>query len=190
MAADPEYDATLTARIRAELDEMGAPTAKEGSELERLIDRLDGEFRRLFADPSRQKRTAEFLRAPAGTSRPGAGLPGSSADPVRRTLGEIATMSSRLDSTTDASEGFAVAESVARRAHELSHTIEGFFSALDPAEAITTGFRRLGTLLSQLIRNAIAKLRAFARLLGISSFSIAFATLPPEFTVTFTFGGS
>lgn len=97
-------------------------------------------------------------------------------------------MSSRLDSAAEPSEGFSVAETVASTAHEWAHIVEGFLSALDPSDAISSRFHRLVAYLGQLIRNAVAKMQAFAKLLGVSSFSVAFATAPPNVTVTFTFG--
>jgi hypothetical protein len=188
MIPTPEYDAALSTRIRTELREMSGPSKESHSELTGLLARLEGEFRHLLAEPDRREKTLAFLRgAPGGPPTPGATSP-PVGDPVRRSLEEMATMSSRLDTTTDPSEGFSFAEGVARRAHELARALDGALSALNPSEAISSAFHRLGALLSRLIRNAVAKMREFARLLGVSSFSLAFASDPPCVTATFTFG--
>lgn len=156
------YDADLTTRIRAEFGQLARAAPEEASELARLWDRLNGEF--------------QGLRSGAGSTRP---LPGP--------LGEIAELSARLDTAEDPSEGFVLAEGVADRAHRLAQTLEGFRAALDPAPAITDAFHRLAGLLSQLIRNALEKMRAFAHLLHVSSFTVTFASTPPQVSVAFTF---
>ena len=188
MIAAPGYDASLSAQIRTELNALGEPTPESRSQLTGLIARLEGEFRHLLADPGGREKTIAFLRgSPVGVSPLGAPPP-PAGDPVRRSLQEMAAMSSRLDTTTDPSEGFSFAEGVARRAHEIARAVDGALSALDPKEAIGSAFHHLGALLSRLIRNAVAKMREFARLLGVSSFSLAFASDPPCVTATFTFG--
>jgi hypothetical protein len=185
--ADP-YDGSLTRRIQDELDRSGGPSDQERAQLRRLVERLEGEFRHLIAEPDRRDRTLAFLQSHA--TRGGLAPLVASPGPLGGTLREIADLSSRLDSSADPSEGFALAESVADRAHQIAHTVEGFLGALDPADAITNDFRRLVGLVSQLIRNSVAKMQAFARLLHVSSFSVTFATMPPQVSVTFTFGGS
>ena len=80
------------------------------------------------------------------------------------------------------------AETVARRTHEIGRLLEGLSSALDPADAITDAFHRLAALVSRLLRNAVARLKAFGALLGVTSFSIAFAVPPPQVWLTFNFG--
>jgi hypothetical protein len=188
MAAVQEYDSGLTSRIRAELERTGTPTDQERDQLRRLVERLEGEFHHLVTEPARRERTLAFLERPrAGI---GAARPTTSAGPVGGTLREIADLSARLDASADPSEGFALAEGVADRAHQIGHTVEGFLSALDPADAITSRFHGLVALVSQLIRNAVAKMREFARLLHVSAFSVTFATTPPQVSVTFTFGTS
>jgi hypothetical protein len=189
MLSSPEYDASLSARIQAELSRVSGPSPESRSALAGLIARLEGEFRHLLSEPDRREKTLAFLRGTSsGTPPPSGGSP-PVGDPVRRSLEEMATMSSRLDTATDPSEGFSFAEGVARRAHEIARALDGALSALDPAEAISSAFHRLGALLSRLIRNAVAKMRDFAKLLGVSSFSLAFASDPPCVTATFTFGG-
>ena len=183
-----EYDPTLSARIRSELDSLASTSDDRRSQLAGLIARLEGEFHRLLSEPNRRERTLGYLRGatvpPLAARAPAPG----DGDPVRRSLEEMSAMSSRLDSASDPSGGFAFAEGVARRAHEIAQAVDGALSALDPKEAISAAFHRLVTLLSDLIRNAVAKMRAFARLLGVSSFSLAFASDPPCLTATFTFG--
>jgi hypothetical protein len=190
MAAADTYDGSLTNRIKAELDQLGGASDQEQAQLRRLIGRLEGEFRHLIQDPPRRERTLAFLVGPGSKGPAGAEPSGPSVGPLRGALNEIADLSARLDGTSDPSEGFAVAESVADRAHQIGHTVEGFRAALDPAEALTDGFHRLTAFLSQLIRNAVAKMQAFARLLHVSSFSVTFATMPPQVSVTFTFDTS
>lgn len=187
MALAAEYDSSLTNRIRTELEQSGGPTGEERGEISRLVGRLEGEFRQLLADPDRRIRTLSFLGGPPTDVV--TTMPQQSAGPFRAALREIADLSSRLDRSADPSEGFTLAESVADRAHQIGHTIEGFLTALDPADAITRGFHRLVVLVSQLIRNAVAKMREFAHLLHVSSFSVTFATTPPQVSVTFSFEG-
>ena len=186
MISTPEYDPALSDRIRTELSALGGPSEERRSQLAGLVARLEGDFRHLVSAPGGREPTLAFLRGvpggpPTVTSPP-------VGDPVRRSLEEMAAMSSRLDTTTDPSEGFSFAEGVARRAHEIARAVDGALSALDPKEAIGSAFHHLGALLSRLIRNAVAKMREFARLLGVSSFSLAFASDPPCVTATFTFG--
>jgi hypothetical protein len=185
MTGDAPYDSSLTGKVRQQLETLGTPTPQEESELERLIGRLEVEFRHLFEDPVRQERTLDFLR---GTARSPSYQVAPSQGALRDTYGELIALSSQLDTTGDPSEGFLVGERVGQRAHELAHTVEGFLPALHPGEFITEGFHRLIALLSKVIQNAVAKIQAFAKLLGVSSFSVAFATAPPVLTVTLTFG--
>lgn len=188
MAAETEYDASLTDRLRAELDGMGDSSPEEDSRIGRLIGRLEGEFRTLISEPARRERTLDFLRGPGRPGPPPATVPSKAAvGPLRRALNEMVTMSSRLDQATDPSEGFSLAESVAQQGHEMAYVVEGFLSALDPMDTTAGRFHRLVTFLSQLIRNAVAKMRAFAHLLHVTSFSVTFATTPPGIAVTFNF---
>jgi hypothetical protein len=188
LAMVTDYDPSLTSRIQAELDRVGALTEEEQGQLTRLIERLEDEFRSLVSDPSRRDRTLAFLRSPSGFgARVGRAHP--DGGPLRRALHEMVDLSTRLDRTSDPTEGFAVAESVADRAHLVAHTVEGFLGALDPADAISSGFHRLAAFISQLIRNAVNKMREFAEMLHVSSFAVTFATVPPQVSVTFTFGG-
>jgi hypothetical protein len=187
MTSAPEYDGKLTDDLRSELASLEQLSGEETSELNRLLERLDGEFRKLFEDSPHHDRVTAFLkgisRAPALASAPSKG-------PVRDTLYEIASMSSWLDGTQEPSEGLATAETVGRRSHELVHTIESFLPALRPGEVITDLFHRISAYLSRLIKNVVAKIRAFAALLDATSFSIGFTIPPPSFTVTINFGGS
>jgi hypothetical protein len=190
MIPSTEYDGALSAQIQSELTAWGGPTPERRSQLAALIAHLEGDLRHLISHAETREKTLDFLKGPPGT--PGGPAAGSVAgdDPVRRSLEEMASMSSRLDTTTEPSEGFSFAEGVARRAHEIARALDGALAALDPKEAISSAFHRLGALLSRLIQNAVAKMRAFAKLLGVSSFSVAFASDPPCVTATFTFGGS
>jgi hypothetical protein len=190
MPTNSDYDGSLTTRIQGELDRWGRPDPDSQKQLARLIARLEGDFRAFLADPGRRERTLAFLKdssskrdppAPRGTAPP--------TGPIPRVLAEAAALSARLDQPADPSEGFSLAESVAQRAHEIAHSVEGFLDALDPADGLSDGFRRLGTLLSQLIRNAVERMREFARVLGVSSFSVTFGTAPPQISVTFNFAG-
>jgi hypothetical protein len=184
---DPDgYDSDLTTRIRAEIDRLAQPPAGEAGELARLWGRLNGEFRSILSDPIRRDRIAAFLKVQSPGS-PAASPSSGAARPLPGPLGEIAELSARLDGVEDPSEGFVLAESVADRAHLLAHTVEGFRAALEPAEAITDAFHRFAALLSQLIRNAVEKMRAFAHLLHVSSFTVTFGTAPPQVSVAFTF---
>ncbi|MCI4328510.1 MAG: hypothetical protein L3K01_00310 [Thermoplasmata archaeon] len=176
------YDTDLTTRIRAEFDERSLAAPEEASELARLWGRLNGEFQGLLSDPIRRERIRALLQPPS-SGTPSAG----SARPLPGLLGEIAELSARLDGSDDPSEGFVLAESVADQAHLLAHTVEGFRAALDPAAAITDAFHRFAALLSQLLRNAIEKMRAFAHLLHVTSFTVTFASTPPQVSVAFTF---
>jgi hypothetical protein len=184
---DPDgYDSDLTTRIRAELDQLTQAAPGEANELARLWGRLNGDFRSILSDPIRRDRIAAFLKVPS-PGLPAASPTSSSARPLPGPLGEIAELSARLDGVEDPSEGFVLAESVADRAHLLAHTVEGFRAALDPAAAITDAFHRFAALLSQLIRNAVEKMREFAHILKVSSFTVTFASTPPQVSVSFTF---
>ena len=93
-------------------------------------------------------------------------------------------MSSRLDQTEEPSEGLAVVESVARRAHELLRMIDGLLPALRPAEILTGPFHRLSAYLGRPVKNVVARIREFAKRIDATSFSIVFTILPPSFPVT------
>jgi hypothetical protein len=188
MTPGEEYDRTLSDQIRQELGSLGPPSPDHRSQLAALIARLEHEFRSFLSDPARRSRTLDFLRGSAEGTPSGGGPDASVGEPVRRSLEEMSSMSSRLDSVSDASQGFSFAEGVVRRAHEIARDLDGALAALDPKQEIAAEFHRLALLVSRLIRNAVAKLREFARLLGVSSFSLAFASDPPCVTVTFTFG--
>jgi hypothetical protein len=187
MSYPPDYDDKLTDDLHSELASLKEVSVEETSEMGRLVERLDGEFRKLFEDPPHRDRVMAFLKgitqAPALASAPSKG-------PVRDTLIEMASMSSRLDQTEEPSEGLATAESVGRRSHELVHTIESFLPALRPTEIITGLFHRVSAYLSRLIKNVVAKIREFAKRIDATSFSIGFTIPPPSFTVTINFGGS
>ncbi|MCI4352633.1 MAG: hypothetical protein L3K14_04515 [Thermoplasmata archaeon] len=188
MATEPDYDAALTSRIQAELDGMGGPLPEERSRVGVLIGRLEGDFRSLISEPTRREKTLAFLRGPAAAGvRPTTASSGPSAGPLRGALNQMVSLSTRLDQSTDPAEGFSLAESVAQQVHEISNIVEGFLPSLDPADAMAGGFHRLVALMSQLIRNAVAKMRTFANLLGVSSFSVTFYTTPPQVSVTFNF---
>jgi hypothetical protein len=186
MSPSPGYDEKLTDDLHSELASLKDVSVEETSEMARLVERLDGEFRKLFEDSPHHDRVMGFLKgvtqAPALASAPSKG-------PVRDALLEMASMSSRLDQTQEPSEGLATAESVGRRSHELIHTIESFLPALRPTDVITGLFHRLSAFLSRMIQNVVAKIGEFAKLIDATSFSIGFTIPPPSFTVTINFGG-
>ncbi|MCI4347933.1 MAG: hypothetical protein L3J97_04865 [Thermoplasmata archaeon] len=188
MAMQSDYDDSLTSRIQSELDGMGESSLEERNWIGGLIDRLEGEFRTVISDPNRRERTLAFLRGP-GTASPRTAPSASSprVGPIRGSLKELVTLSTRLDQATDPSEGFSLAESVAQRVHDIAYIVEGFLPSLDPADAMVGGFQRLAALMSRLIRNAVAKMRTFAQLLHVSSFSVTFSTTPPQVSVTLNF---
>jgi hypothetical protein len=187
MVYPPDYDGQLTEDLRSELASLKEMSVEESSELSRLLVRLDGEFRKLFDDSPHYDRVMAFLkgiaRAPAPANAPSKG-------PVRDTLLEMVSMSSRLDQTDEPSEGLATAEGVGRRTHELIHTMEGFLPALRPTEIISGFFHRVSAYLSRLIKNVVVKIREFAKRIDATSFSIGFTIPPPSFNVTINFGGS
>jgi hypothetical protein len=185
MPDESPYDEKLTAALQSELDSRGGVSAQETTGLGRLVERLEGEFRRLFDDDEHRDRVVGYLRGvaklPQLTATPSQG-------PVRETLVEMVSMSSRLDQTAEPSEGLATAETVGRRAHELLHTIESFLPALRPSELITDAFHRLSAYLSRLIKNVVVRVRQFAKSVDATSFSIGFSLPPPSFSVSLTFG--
>ena len=186
MTFPSDYDEKLTADLRAELDRLDQASDQEVSELGRLVERLDGEFRRLFEDPSHHDRATGFLTRSSKSSAAAGSLP---KGPVRETLDEVASMSSRLDQVAEPSEGLAAAESVGRRSHELLHTIESFLPALRPTDILSGLFHRVTAYLDRLLRNVVAKIGAFAKSIDATSFSLGFTIPPPSFTVTINFGG-
>lgn len=190
MASDSEYDPTLTRRAQADLEAMGVPSAEERSELSTLFRRLEGDLQRRLSDDTWRERTLGYLGGPQSGKADSRGEGASEGEPIRRTLKEVVGMSARLDALSDPSEGLAAAQTAAERAHTLAHTVEGLLSALDPADAITSAFRRLIAYLGQLLRNALARIKEYAKRLGVSSFSVALSSAPPGITVTFTFGSS
>jgi hypothetical protein len=188
MIATPSYDPGLSADIRTELNALTSTAPEQPSEVAALISRIEGKLRHLFPDAVRLEGTIAFLKGAQGSVfRPSSASEGPEG-PVRRSMSELAALSGRLDSTTDPSTGFTLAQGVARRAHEIARTVDGLLAALDPKEAITGAFHRLMALLSRLIQNAVARIREFGRRIGVSSFSLAFASDPPCVTATFTFG--
>ena len=188
MAAPDTYDASLTVEIRRALEGLAEATDEERSRLAELIGRVEERIRSLRPAADRLERTLAFLRGPPFPGASNVGPSEPRPDPVRRTLAEMAELSGRLDAGTEPTTGFFAAEGVARRAHELAHAVSGALEALDPTDLLADGFHRVMGFLSRLLRNAVARIRAFARALGIASFSVALSSLPPEVTVTFTFG--
>jgi hypothetical protein len=188
MAAEGGYDTSLTDRIQAELDGMGEVSSQERNRVVALIDRLKTDLGELISEPSRRDRMVAFLRG-ATPSTTGSDSGSDSRSPVRQALKRMVSLSTDLDRSSDPSEVFGVAETVAQQVHEIAFLAEGTFNVLEPKDAIAASFHRLATLCSQLIKNAVAKMKSFAKLLDVTSFSLAFATTPPSVTLTFNFGG-
>ena len=185
MPDERPYDRQLTDDLNTEITARGEPTEAETHELRQLADRLEGEFRQIFEDPSHQDRAVGFLRGIAHSS---GAMPPASRGPLRDTLVEIASLSARLDQTAEPSEGLAAAERVGRRAHELAHTIESLIPALRPSDAITGFIHRLSAFLSRLLDNVVARIREFAKRIGATAFTIDVSFPPPSFTIGLTFG--
>ncbi len=184
MSAPAEYDTELSERIRGALSGL-APSGRSalGSILEEL-ERLERQVRARVVEPGERDRQLAFL----GRGSTGEGGSGLVRDPARRALSDMLDLSQRLDRTAEPDEGLAISEHVLRRAHGLARTVEGILAALDPADLLAESFGHLLGLLSRLVRNALARLRAFAARLGITSVSVTFASLPPELSVTLSFG--
>lgn len=107
---------------------------------------------------------------------------------MSRSASEMIELSGQLDSATEPTRALAIGEHVARRAHEVAHTLEALLSAVDPGDPLSDPLHHLIAFASELLRNALARIREFAKTLGISSVSVTLATFPPEFEITFTFG--
>lgn len=189
MDPTPDYDPSLSDQIRTELSAASGGAGESRPGLGAVIGRLESDLGHPLSDSGRRERILAFLHGAPSDRPPPSGSPPADRGPVTRALQEMSSMSLRLDSAPGGPDGFSVAVGVARRAHELAWLVDGAISALDPKDAIAAAFHRLAALLSRLIGNAVAKLREFAKRLGVSSFSLAFASDPPCVTATFTFGG-
>ncbi len=185
MSDERPYDRQLTADLHAEITAWGEPSEAETQELRQLLGRLEGEFRSILEDSAHPDRIVGFLRGiPPGTG----GLRAASKGPVRDTLVELVSLSSQLDQTVEPAEGFASAERVGHRAHELVHTIERLIPALRPSDGITGLIHDLSAFLARLIGNVVARIREFAKRIGATAFSIDFSFPPPSFSVGLIFG--
>lgn len=183
-----EYDRTLTQRLEHELATWTAATDPAFAALKSTLDRIETRLRNLLSGHDLERALA-FLRPPTfGESAAG----GSSAlphDPAARSLKQMLGMSRELDGVDDPVQGLTLGERVARRTHEVARALEPILEALDGGEAIATAWRRLLAYASELVKNAVTRIREFAVRIGVTSVAITLSSVPPEFSVTFTFGG-
>lgn len=189
MAEPPEYDATLTQRLREELDRLEASGASALGALTSAVDRIERRARSLLSGHDLD-RLLDFLHPPLPETASPPPVPSGihAAHPMVRSLTEMLGLSRQLDGVDDPTRGLSVGEHVARRAHALARALDGALAALDPAEAAAKALHRLLSYASELVRNAVARIRQFALRLGVTSFSVTLASVPPELSVTFTFG--
>ena len=188
VTAEPDYDSTLSQRLEQELTNWKSSTDPALAALRSTLDRVEGRMRSLLSGHDLD-RALEFLRPPTSDVIGSTLAPNSLPDPAARSVREMLGMSQQLDAIDDPAQGLALGERIARRAHEVAQAMDQLLSALDPAEAISKAWHRVLAYASELVKNAVARIRQFALRIGVSSVAITLASLPPELSVTFTFGG-
>lgn len=187
MAAEPEYDLTLTVRLLDELAHLEPATGPAAEALRSAVDRIEGRLRTFLAGHDLDRALALLRPAPAA-ARDGTGEGPRPVGPLGAPLLDLLAMSRQLDQVDETTQGLAIGEHVARRAHETARALDGVLKALDPAEGIAKAFHRVLAYASELLRNALARIRQYARRLGVTSVSVTLASLPPEVSITFSFG--
>ena len=187
MAVEPEYDLTLTRRLEDELSHLEPATGPTAQALRTALDRIEARLGTFLAGHDLDRALTLLRPAPAEDSA-GTGVAPRPTGPLAAPLLELLAMSRQLDQVDATTQGLAIGEHVARRAYEAARALDGVLKALDPAEAIAPAFHRILAYASELIRNAIARIRQFARRLGVTSVSVTLASLPPEVSITFACG--
>ncbi|MGI0132301.1 MAG: hypothetical protein ACREDK_04325 [Thermoplasmata archaeon] len=183
------YDGTLTQRLRDERATFGPPTDAALEAWKALVERAETRLRTLLSGHDLD-RALVLLRPPSTGALP----PESRTSPVRvthpavRVLDDLLAWSEQLDRTAEPVHGLTIGEQVARWAHSAARALNDVLRALDPVDAAARSVRRVLDLASELVHNALARIREFARHLGVTSTSITFASTPPELSITFTFG--
>ncbi|MCI4362917.1 MAG: hypothetical protein L3K13_01235 [Thermoplasmata archaeon] len=188
MVAAEQYDETLTGRIRDGVATIEATPEASRETMREALERVERRVRALL--PSLEvERVLSLLHpaAPPGEPRADRVTPSRGTDPFSRSASEMLVLSGQLDTVGDPAQALTIGEHVARRAHELGRTLDRMLSALDSGELLSKPLHQLLAYASELIRNAIARIRQFAAALGVTSVAITLASLPPEFSITFTF---
>jgi hypothetical protein len=180
------YDASLTPRLSDELELLRREEERSVDGVRRAIERVESRLRELPGG----REVARWL-AGLRPSEPAAGRPDPSvttgAHPASVPLRQLHGLSRQLDAVDHPGRGLAVGDHAARSAQELAGIVGHVLGALDPAEEVAKVLHRVLGYVSEVVRNALVRVRQFGEYLGVSSVAIGLATLPPELTVTFTF---
>ncbi len=107
---------------------------------------------------------------------------------LQQVIPEVAAWSRQLDQSAEPSAGFAVAQAAAMRSQSLGERVREFLTGAPAGPSIGPGLSRLLELLARLLKNAVNRLAAFARALGINSFDITVGSTPPNVALTLHFG--
>lgn len=188
MLAAQLYDSTLTGRIREGWADLDSSTEVHRESLRAALERVEQRLRSLLPGPE-VDRVLSLIRPRSQSGEAPAPSP-RAVGPMSRSASEMIELSAQLDAEQEPPRALAIGEHVARRAHEVAHTLETLLSTADPGEPLRDLIHRLLAFASELLRNALARIRQFASALGVSSVSVTLATIPPEFSITFTFGAS
>jgi hypothetical protein len=192
MTDAPAYDEGLSQRIEAELQLLqvlgGGP---RGHEIREFFGRIELRLGDLFGrEPdSISESPLPPVVSTAATVGPPAVRPSAPPRSIPRWLREILGWSKALDLATDPADGLALAQSVVIRVQSISARLYHVVSLLDPSAELASHFHRFYTFLSQLLKNALVKVRKFAEHLGVTSVQVLFQSTPPDISVTFTFSG-
>ncbi|MCI4346525.1 MAG: hypothetical protein L3K07_07235 [Thermoplasmata archaeon] len=188
MVAAEQYDDTLTGRIRDGAAAMEATPESSRETMREALERVERRIQSLLPtlEVDRVLSLLHPAASPGGSTADRVG-PVRGTEPMSRSASEMLTLSRQLDEVQDPTQALTIGEHVARRAHELARTLDRMLSVLDSGELLSQSLHALLAYASQLIRNAIARIRQFAAALGVTSVAITLSTLPPEFSITFTF---
>lgn len=189
MSAAEPYDPTLTDRLREGLATLANPPEPSRETMRAAFGRLEARVRSLLPAPEVERVLA--VLHPTSSSEAPSPLPTTAVrtpEPMSRSASEMMELSRQLDAVSEPTQALAIGERVARRAHEIARGVDGLLTAMAPGELLSDPLHRVLAFASELLRNALARIRQFAAALGVSSVSVTLATLPPEFEITFTFG--
>jgi hypothetical protein len=189
VSAAEQYDPTLTDRLREGLAALADPPESNRETTRAAFGRLEARIRSLLPAPEVDRVLA--LLHPASTSdatSPGPTTAVRTPEPMSHSASEMLELSRQLDAVSEPTQALAIGERVARRAHEIARGLDSLLTATAPGDLLSEPLHRMLAFASELVRNALARIRQFAAALGVSSVAVTLATFPPEFEITFTFG--